>query len=182
MARATDLFWRDGVDNVSIRDLESALELKAPSIYRRFSSKECLLDESLDRYIIHSVGGRIRHLLEAADQPLEGLREFFTSVLEPHPGESKPRGCLLTNTAGQHEIASSHTQQTISRGFHTIEVAFRRQLERAQQAGQLRADTDPEILARVLLLSFQGLLVLARSGEPDLSGTIAATFDALISS
>ena len=51
-----------------------------------------------------------------------------------------------------------------------------------EQAGQLRADTDPEILARVLLLSFQGLLVLARSGEPDLSGTIAATFDALISS
>jgi TetR/AcrR family transcriptional repressor of nem operon len=180
LARATDLFWRDGVDNVSIRDLELALELKAPSIYRRFTSKECLLDECLDRYIALSVGGRIRHLLEAAEQPLDGLREFFTSVLEPHPGETDLRGCLLTNTAGRHMMASSGTRQTIEGGFHTIERAFRCQLERAQQAGHLHDAADPEALAQVLLLSFQGLLVLARSGAADLSRTIDATFDAFI--
>ena len=182
VARATDLFWRDGVDNVSIRDLESALELKAPSIYRRFTSKELLLDACLDRYIVLSVGGRTRHILETAEQPLEGLREFFTSVLEPHPCETDLRGCLLTNTTGRHKMASSHTQQTIDGGFHTIERAFRCQLERAQQAGQLHDGADPEALAKVLLLSFQGLLVLARSGAADLSSTIDAAFDALIPS
>lgn len=36
---SNDLPWRDGCDAVSIRDLETALGLKAPSLYRRVHSR-----------------------------------------------------------------------------------------------------------------------------------------------
>lgn len=175
--RAADLFWKHGSDAVSIRDLEAALDLRAPSIYRRFHSKEQLFVRCIDRYVERAIGGRVRFFLDSSDDPLSGLRAFFSSVLEPHPGEQRLRGCLLTTTAGHAEAATPEIQQAINRGFSTIETAFRRQVERAMRAGQI--DADPEAAAKALLLSFQGLLVLARSGASDLQASIDATFQAL---
>ncbi len=176
MDRAIEVFWKNGVDAVSIRDLEVALELRAPSIYRRFHSKEQLLVRCLDRYVESEVGGRIARLLDDADDPLDGLRRFFTSVLRRHPGERQLRGCLLTTTSGHDEAATEAVRSAVDRGFASIERAFRRQIERAVAVGQLDADADPDAAAKALLMSFQGLLVLARSGAGGLRDGIDATF------
>jgi TetR/AcrR family transcriptional repressor of nem operon len=178
--RATDLFWKNGSDAVSIRDLEAALDLRAPSIYRRFHSKERLLVRCIDRYVDHEVGGRVEYILDDADDPLVGLRAFFTSVLRPHPGERCPRGCLLTTTSAHAEATTPEVRDALDRGFSTIEAAFGEQIERAIAAGQLGTDTDAAASARALMLSFQGLLVLARSGASNLRANIEATFHALM--
>jgi TetR/AcrR family transcriptional regulator, transcriptional repressor for nem operon len=175
--RATDLFWKHGSAAVSIRDLEVALELKAPSIYRRFDSKDQLLVRCLDRYVEQAVGGRVRFFLDDTDDPLGGLRAFFTSVLEPHPGEGHVRGCLLTTTSTHAEATAPEIRSAIDRGFATIEAAFARQIGRAVDAGQLDNGIDSHALAKALLMSFQGLLVLASAGASDLQASIDATFD-----
>lgn len=177
--RATDLFWLHGADAVSIRDLEVALDLRAPSIYRRFHSKDELLAQCLDRYVDRVIGGRIRHFLDDTEDPLGGLRAFFTSALRPHPDEPLSRGCLLTATAGHSTAATPEIRDALHRGFEAIRAAFTTQLSRAVDAGQLSSKTDPEVTARALLLSFEGLLALARSGAPDLLAAIDATFDTL---
>ncbi len=177
--RATDLFWRDGCDAVSIRDLEVALELRAPSIYRRFSNKDQLIARCVDRYVEGVVGGRIRRFLDDADDPIDGLRSFFTSALEPFRGEDTPRGCLLTVTAGQAAFDAPEIRAAVVAGFALIEAALRTQVERAQAAGCMRDDIAVDAIASSLLVSFQGVLVLARSGSPGLSASIDATFAAL---
>lgn len=176
--RATDVFWQYGSDAVTIRDLELALDLKAPSIYRRFHSRDDLLARCIDRYVDRTVGGRIEHVLDV-DDPMDGLRRFFTSVLRPHPGERRLRGCLLTATSGSADAAAPQVRAAIDRGFADVEVALRRQVERAAAAGQLDPATDTTAVARSLMMSFQGLLVLARSGATDLEAGIDATFAAL---
>ena len=168
-----------GVDAVSIRDLEVGLDLKAPSIYRRFQSKDELLVRCIDRYVDQTVGGRVRRFLDDEDDPLAGLRAFFTSVLRPHPGEQQLRGCLLTTTAGHAEATTPGVRAALGRGFSTIEAAFRQQIENAKAAGHLGTDMDADAAAKALLMSFQGLLVLARSGASDLEASIDATFDAV---
>jgi hypothetical protein len=50
---------------------------------------------------------------------------------------------------------------TLRRGFAT-------QIERGRATGQIRTDVSAEAQATHLLLVFEGLLVLARSGETDL--------------
>lgn len=180
--RALDVFWRDGVDAVSVRDLETALDLRAPSIYRRFHSKEELLARCIDRYVDTEVGGRVRYFLDASDDPMVGLQAFFTSVLRPHPGEQHLRGCVLTTTAGHDEAMTPGVGRALDRGFATIEAAFRRQIERAKDTGQLHPETDSAASAKSLLMSFQGLLVLARSGASGLPAGIDATFQRLASS
>jgi TetR/AcrR family transcriptional repressor of nem operon len=177
--RATDLFWRDGCDAVSIRDLEQTLGLRAPSIYRRFHSKDELISSCVDRYVTKVVGGRVRCLLEESNDPIEALRSFFTTVLVPRPGEEHPRGCLLTVTAAQTAFRVPQVRASVTAGFDVIESALRTQVKRACDHGQLPEGTDTARSARGLLLSFEGLLVLSRAGAGHLHHSVDATFDAL---
>jgi TetR/AcrR family transcriptional repressor of nem operon len=173
--QAIDLFWRDGCDAVSIRDLEVALDIKAPSIYRRFPTRDDLVAACVDRYVEQIVRRRVdRYLIGAAD-PLRGLRKFFTTTLAPHPGETSPRGCLLTTTAGQHAGDVSVVRTALQRGFDVIRDGLRDALRRAQTQGQIADRIDCDITAASLLLSFEGLLVLARSGAPGLRAAIDTT-------
>ncbi len=179
--RATELFWRDGCDAVTIRDLEGALDLRAPSIYRRFTTKHHLIACCVDHYVDRVVRGRVHSILEASDDPVEGLRSFFTSVLEPFRDERGPRGCLLTVIAGQAAFHDPEIGASVTAGFEVLEAAFRVQLGRAQATGQLRDGIDVGALATGLLASFEGLLVLARSDADGLHAGIDATFAVLLS-
>ena len=167
--RSYDLLWRDGCDAVSIRDLEVAMGIKAPSIYRRFHSRDELIARSVDRYVDRVVAARIRRHLVGASDPVAGLRSFFTSALVPSPGESAPRGCLLTVTAGQTASSDPGVKDAVDAGMGIVEQAFLDQVRRAGADGRLARDVDAVTTATGLLMAFEGLLVLARSGRTDLS-------------
>jgi hypothetical protein len=63
--------------------------------------------------------------------------------------------------------------------LNAIEGAFREQIELVKSAGQLSADTNTNAVAKVLVMSFQGLLVRVPSGAINLQASIEATFLAL---
>ena len=75
------LAWQRGCDDVTIRDLEIALDLRAPSIYRRFRSRDELLAAAIDRYVECVVDVRVRRYLEGADDPMRGIRRFFLTAV-----------------------------------------------------------------------------------------------------
>jgi len=177
LRRATFLFWAEGCDAVSTRDLERALDLRAPAIYRRFPSKDDLLARCLEYYIDHVVTPRIQRFLELADDPLEGLEEFFTSTL--HTRDPRVRGCLLANTAAHAEAHVPAIRRAIHRGWRLIDDAFQKQLLRAQRGGQIDPDLDPAALSQSLVMSLEGLLTLVRAGITDLRPGIEATFHLL---
>ena len=166
--RATAMFWREGCDAVSIRDLEAALDLRAPAIYRRYATKNELIEHCVERYVERVVGGRVRRHLESAQDPLDGLRSFFSSALEPHPGEPNSRGCLLTVTSSQTAFQDPAIRAAVREGMDRIRLGFRRQIERGQSSGMIREDVSADVQAAHLLLVFEGLLVMARSGATDL--------------
>ena len=176
LKRATNLFWLRGCDAVSTRDLEEALELRAPAIYRRFPSKDELLARCVEHYVDTIIAGRIQRILDDAADPLDGLHRFFTSTLEPHGRERRLRGCLLANTAAHAEGQVPEVRDAIHRGWDRLDSAFRHQIKRAQQAGQIGAHLDPEAVSQALLMSLQGLLTLARATDVDLRPGINATF------
>jgi len=180
--RSYDLLWRDGCDAVSIRDLESALGLQAPSIYRRFHSRHELIARSVDRYVERVVGARVRRHLVDAEDPVAGLQAFFTSALVPAPGEIAPRGCLLTVTAGQVASVDPGVRAAVSAGVATVEDAFRTQVHRARDQGRLASgadtDADADAVATGLLLAFEGLLVLVRAGRTGLDHVVDGVFAA----
>ena len=176
---SVDLLWRDGCDAVSIRDLEIALGIKAPSIYRRFHSRDELIARSVDRYVDRVVLGRIRRYLDSSDDPVEGLHEFFLTALDPPPGASRSWGCMLTVTATQAGGADAGVSASVDAGLAALDEAFHRQVERALRSGRLDPDADVDALATSLLVAFEGLVVLARNGHPGLAAGVDALFTSL---
>ena len=172
LKRAMTIFWRKGCDEVTTRDLEQALGLRAPSIYRRFHSKNELFAHCVEFYVDTVLTTRIRTMAEDTDDPMRGLRWFFTSVVDP---QGPPRGCLMTNTATTADGQLPEVHDALLRGMHLVSTAFKEQIERAQQKGQVEASLDPEATSHALRMSLLGLLTVVRAGGPDPRPGIDAT-------
>ncbi|MFI5829203.1 TetR/AcrR family transcriptional regulator [Streptomyces sp. NPDC051578] len=163
LASAMRLFRHRGYFGASVRDIEEATGLHPGSLYRVFESKDGLFCAALDAYNDQVVRGRVRtHLLEPED-PVAGIRSFFTSTFETGPGLDP--GCLLTNTAVE-SFTVPQAADGVRRGLETIESGFTEALTRARAMGLLSADLDVEVAAAHLLALYQGLLVLVRAGSP----------------
>ena len=163
LTSAMRLFRRRGYLGASLRDIEEATGLHPGSLYRVFESQEGLFRAALDAYNAQVVQDRVRvHLLEPQD-PVAGIRSFFTSAFET--GLDPDPGCLLTNTAVESFVVPQ-AASGVRRGLETIETGFADALTRARTSNLLPADLDVEMSAARLLALYQGLLVLVRAGTP----------------
>jgi len=173
------LAWRRGCDDITIRDLELALDLRAPSIYRRFHSRDELLAAAIDRYVDRVVGGRVRRYLEGTDDPLEGIRGVFLSAVDSTAQPRKPRGCLVATTSQQASYAVPAIRDAVDRGVAKVEKALRAALDRATARGH-EFTSPPHDLAQALLQSFLGVLMLARCGHDQLEPSVTVMLDAFL--
>ena len=172
------LAWQRGCDDVTIRDLEVVLDLRAPSIYRRFHSRDELLAAAIDRYTDRVVGGRVLRYLTDRD-PLEGIRAFFLSAVDSKTQPHIPRGCLLATTSQQSSYAVPAIGDAVDRGVAKVEEALCAALDRA--AAQGHQFTSPRHdLAWALLQNFLGVLMLARCGHDHLEPSVTIMLDALL--
>ena len=174
-----DLIWRRGCDAVSIRDLEVALDIRAPSIYRRFHSRDQLLAAAIDRYVERVVRPRIRLFLVDAADPLDGIRQYSLSSIELQNRFLARRGCLLASTSQQTAFEVPVIREAVTRGFDEMESALVDALDRAVAQGH-RFHCATEELARALIQSWVGLLVLMRSGRDGLDAAMTVTLDGLL--
>jgi len=177
--RTYALAWQRGCDDVTIRDLEVALDLRAPSIYRRFRSRDDLLAAAIDRYVERVVDVRVRRYLEGTGDPLHGIRRFFLTAVEATDDPATPDGCLLATTSQQSSYAVPVIRDAVDRGIVRVEEALCSALDRAGDAGH-RFTSPHRDLALALLQHFLGLLMLARCGYRDLEPSVSVMLDALL--
>jgi TetR/AcrR family transcriptional repressor of nem operon len=163
LASAMRLFRRRGYLGASLRDLEEATGMHPGSLYRAFHSKEGLFSAALDAYNERVVEERVRVHLRDAEDPVAGIRSFFTSAFDTDSGPEPDPGCLLTNTAVE-SFSVPQATPGVRRGLETIESGFADALRRARAQRLLPAELDVEVSAAHLLAVYQGLLVLVRSG------------------
>ena len=81
----------------------------------------------------------------------------------------------MANTATHADGQIPEIRAAIYRGWGLMDSAFQQQIERAQRAGQLDADLEPEAVSQALIMSLLGLLTLVRAGISDLQPGIDAT-------
>jgi len=164
MRKALYLFWQEGYSQTSIRDLERSLEISAPSIYNTFGNKEKLFLMVLEYYNQNIVNTRVVEFLGRSSDPLADLEIFFLTAVDPDDPEKQRWGCLLTNTATELPWAGTEITRLIKTGLDLIKRAFSDELLRAQEKGLLNTNRDVLLGASELLISYEGLLVMARLG------------------
>jgi AcrR family transcriptional regulator len=175
---ATDLFWRNGYERTSLADLTQAIGITPPSFYFAFGSKDGLFKRVLEHY----VRTRLSYAEDALNEPTaRGVAEqTLLRLAELYTDPTRPPGCLVVNCALPCGDDATPLRRELA-GFRAARRnRMRDRLLRAQATGDLPADSDPDALARFILVVGWGLAFDAQSGatRDDLHRTVATALKA----
>jgi TetR/AcrR family transcriptional repressor of nem operon len=161
--KAMQLFWRKGFADTTPQDLVAELGIGKGSLYNTFASKRQLFDLALRRYVDMRVAGVVA-TLHGPGPATERLRTALGRLAEADVAVSS-RGCLAVNTTVELAGSDAAAADAVGRMFQRLEDEFRAVIEQGQRAGEIAAGRDAGDLASLLLTSFVGMSVLARTGD-----------------
>ncbi|MEM8850047.1 MAG: TetR/AcrR family transcriptional regulator [Pseudomonadota bacterium] len=160
--RARDLFWRQGYQGTSMKDLEQVLDLRPGSIYAAFGSKDGLFSSALDRYA--EAGAARLAELRAQHGPLGALKAHLRALAhDPAPA----RACMLVKTL--LESPDGPVRDAAISNLRSMETVFASLFREAQAAGEIAQHHDPDRLARRHQSDITGLR--ATLERPDVAAT-----------
>jgi AcrR family transcriptional regulator len=150
-------FARNGIHPTSMQDIFHEAGLSAGAVYRYFPTKELLVAA-----VVHRVLGMSRSAV-GAGTPALAEQAYPGSVLDrlvdvfddPGPGEQKDRFRLVLQIWAE-AVRSPQVGDVLRASTDALRASIAAQISVAQERGQLRADLEPEPVARVLTALFEG--------------------------
>lgn len=137
---ARELFAERGLA-VTMDDVAERAKLGVGTVYRRFPSRDELIDALFEARMVEIVGLADEAL--AAEDPWEGLTWFLERVVALQACDRGLKEVVLGSTQGRERVAAIREQMR-PRALELV--------RRAQAAGQLRADFDASDLPLVQLM------------------------------
>jgi len=159
--RATGVFWRKGYSNASLRDLLKAMGIGEGSFYNTIGSKKRLYLECLKHYNDTVSRRRLDALLSKASVK-EGVRAFFTTVLDELDDPRTPRVCMLSASLSNDVLAERELQRCVLRDMESFFNVFKDRLEAAKKSNELPGDFSVKVAAQVIVTYLQGLFRVIR--------------------
>jgi len=140
---AVEVFNERGYDGASMEDLSRRLGIAKSAIYHHVSGKEELLRMALDRALDGwaEAAERAAQLDAPAIERLEMLVRGIVAVLETR----LPYVTLLLRVHGNTEVERAALERR--RSFDRLVASL---VEQAERDGDVRADVDPKVTARLL--------------------------------
>lgn len=160
------LFWGQGYEATSLRNLLTAMGLSKSSLYQRFGTKKGLFLQCVARYT-EQVGGRLLAKLAEAPSGRAFIRDFLLhAVIEAGECECR-RGCLLMNTASEFAQADPEIASRVAGGFTDLRKILRLAVERGQADGTISSEQGADALADYLMTTLAGLKTVVKGGADE---------------
>jgi AcrR family transcriptional regulator len=157
------LFWRKGFAATSMNDLCGAMDVRSPSLYAAFGSKEALYLEAVEHYV-QTIGASVWDKLAQGATARAGVERLLLTGSETLPeSRTKPAGCMAMLSAVGDEWPAMITDVVRKVRLEVLNQ-LRARLETAVAEGELAAATDIDGLSRFYLGVFQGMALQARDG------------------
>jgi len=163
LARAMDLFWRQGYEATSVQDLVEELGLSRSSLYATFGDKDTLFQSALQHYCRAEAGPR-HDLLHGPGPVLGAVRALLEGIAAAPSVHPDRRGCLVVNAAMERVPADPATAEAVAAQLKRFEEALTGALRRGQERGELDRGQDARALARFLVAVVQGMRVVGKAG------------------
>ena len=163
LERAMNLFWEQGYESASMRDLLSAMEIGRQSLYDTFGDKHSLFVASLEHYCEMGMSTIVARL-SAADGGLRAIEEYFEGMAR-HMSEKPNRSCLVINTAVELAPHDPEVADVVNRFVESLHQGFVDALEVAVRDGEARVD-DIDATAWYLTNNAMGLGPLSKARIP----------------
>ena len=173
------LFWRKGFAAASMNDLCDAMDVRSPSLYAAFGSKEALYLEAIQRYV-EVFGPPVWDELAEGATARAGVENLLLAATESLPeSHVTPGGCMAALAAVCDEWPAG-IAQVVRKIRAEMLGMLRSRLEAGVANGELPTTTDIEGLSRFYFSVYQGMAVQARdgAGAPELKGVVAAAMSA----
>ena len=159
--RAMHVFWERGYEATSVEDLLAALGIGLSSFYRTFTSKRDLYLAATDRY--RALMGADLVAALAAPPVVPAIGAVLHGVADEASRDEASRGCLLVNATVERAPHDADVKARIEEQFAFNRRTFRDAVQRAQAAGEIPADGDPDALALLLVNAYHGLRVTGKA-------------------
>ncbi|TVT39321.1 TetR/AcrR family transcriptional regulator [Hymenobacter setariae] len=160
LSKAQHLFWRKGYTATSLEELLAAMGIGSGSFYNAFKGgKKEVFRLALQQR--REAFNQFEKELKLSADPMGLIRDFFRSIATADHS-THLQGCIVVNTVVEMAFLDGELEQEAVDILREVEQLFVRTIAGAQQAGQLRNQTDPLLLGRYLLTLWNGLNVTRR--------------------
>lgn len=179
LERATLLFWRNGYNGTSMRELVDATGLAKASLYNAFGNKEDIFLAVLAYYIDQKQTNTLKPLREISNGR-EALETYFANMARNTIENKKTPGCLLINTATEQGIHEPAMRALVDRGMSRTERFLANTVARGIKDGSIYSSTDPSLAGACLINMVAGIRIMACKGitEKKLNQVIKANLNA----
>lgn len=159
---AMRVFWRKGYEATSLTDLLAATGLSKSSLYATFGGKRELFLAAFDAYR----QARVRDAQQVLQQQpaRHAIGTFFHSLFADVNATEPLLGCMSINQAVELAPHDPAVRERVVQDLQQMEEVLTRALERGQQDGSVASRRPARELAKLLVLAFPGLQVMARAG------------------
>jgi TetR/AcrR family transcriptional repressor of nem operon len=150
---AMNIFWNQGYEGTSLKDLCSATGLHKGSLYQAFGDKHQLFLKSLKYYMEQS----FKEVAASAylhDSPMANLRSLLKEIkIKCIEGE----GCMVINSLVEMAPHDQEVKQMIDQSYAMTQRFLTDLIDRAQRDGEITIKQGPDRLAAVLMVTLAGL-------------------------
>ena len=179
--KAMEVFWNRGYEATSIQDLVDAMGINRGSIYDTFGDKSGLFQAAMQRYLLDAPSQRLIQNAESGS-PREEIEAFFNAIIDRSDCPKERKGCFITNSIAELCARDSNMAAHFKEGMSRMEEAFYILIKRGQEVGDVSPWRNPRQLARSLMASAQGLIVVSKVGPgretlEDIAGTALSLLD-----
>jgi AcrR family transcriptional regulator len=166
LAKALDLFRRDGFAATSLDDLSAVTGMNRPSLYGAFGDKRELYIKTYQRYRDDARAAMLE--VFRAEAPLrERLRRIYAIALDIYlDGEYGPRGCFTVMMAASEAVADPQIRALALQGFVELDRAFAACFRLGQERGELPDSADPVVLGQLASAAIHTIAIRARTRVP----------------
>lgn len=160
VSAAVELFNARGYEATSMGDLAAALSVSKSALYHHVTGKEQLLAAALEEAL-----GSLRRALEAAEagddvDPLGRLRAALHGAVTAL-AEHRPAVTLLLRVRGNSAVEAAAMAER-----RALDERFAALVRAAADAGRLRDDLEPDLVARLAFGTVNSLVEWWRPGGP----------------
>ncbi|WP_322309068.1 TetR/AcrR family transcriptional regulator [Sphingopyxis sp.] len=160
---AQQLFWRQGLEATTLRELSDATGLHKPSLYGAFGDRLALYGAALDMYL-EATDEAAAAALSLPDM-MSALDAFFEAGLDLFE-RNGGQGCFFLSTAvpiaSRYPEIGCRVEDAMARAVDRLTA----RLAAGQEEGQLSAAAEIDALVDILLSTHAAVALRARAGEP----------------
>lgn len=158
--KAQEVFWEKGYTATSLNDLLTATGAGSGSFYNTFKGgKKEIFSKSIQQR--REAFMLFKKELSQSELPIDLIKDFFRSIAHADIS-THLKGCIIANTVVEMTFVDTELENEAVSILKEVGQMFSEAIREAQEKGEIKNQTDPEILGKYLITFWCGLNTLRR--------------------